>query len=202
MRLAPGALEVWHADLDAAAHGDDVLTSEERERATRLLSERDRIRWIRSRSLLRRLLADYLEVEPDSVEIGPGRNGKPEIADAGGLEFNLSHSGGAVLVGFTVDNPIGVDIERVRTVREPLATAERVLGPTVTERLRSVSAADLDREFLREWVRYEAALKCRGGGLGGTVDPAELHVIDLDVGPDAAAVALGRAPETVVIQPA
>ncbi len=42
-------------------------------------------------------------------------------------------------------------------------------------------------EFLREWVRHEAALKCRGEPLGGRAALAELAIVDLEVGPGAAA---------------
>jgi len=199
-RLAPGELHVWRADLDRPI---DLapLGAAERERAARFSSERQRLRWSRSRAILRWLLGGYLDREPDTVEFRGGRNAKPAVAEGGGLEFNLSHSGALAVVAATIGNAVGVDIERDREVRDPLAIARRVLGPDQVERLQALPGAERRREFLRSWVRYEAALKCRGDRLGATSKQDALHLIDLDPGPGAAAaVALERAPGAVVLR--
>lgn len=48
-------------------------------------------------------------------EISLSAQGKPDFPDHPAVYFNLSHTGGAVLVGIS-DQPVGVDIERVRPV--------------------------------------------------------------------------------------
>jgi 4'-phosphopantetheinyl transferase len=198
--LESGALHVWRADLDGLDHiGDGVLSAEERERAYRFTSERSRERWSRSRAVLRELLGGYLSRDPAAIEFGEGERGKPSAVAADGIEFNLSHSGGLALFGFARDNPLGVDVELAGRVRDPLAVAEREFGVDELERLRELPAAELEPEFLRLWVRHEAALKCRGGGLGGPRAQAGLVLIDLDAGSGAAAaVALERAPEAIL----
>lgn len=200
MSLLPGTLEIWRVDLDSPTGGDDVLSSAEHERAERFRFDQDRVRWTRSRAVLRRLLARHLGCEPSDVEITSGPNGKPGLEGGRGLEFNLSHSGGVALIAFAIGSPVGVDVERVRSVRDPLGAARRVLGPDVLERLRSLAPAERGPEFLRAWVRYEAALKCRGSRLGALQDPGRLHMIDLDLGPDAAAVAVDRAPRAILLR--
>src|SRR5262249_13861053 len=166
-RPAPGELHVWRADLDREI---DLapLRPAERERATRFRSETQRLRWSRSRALLRWLLGGYLDREPDAIGFLGGRNAEPTLAEGAGMEFNLSHSGALAVVAAATGNAVGVDIERDREVRDPLAIAGRVLGPNQVERLRSLPEAERRREFLRSWVRYEAALKCRGDRLGST----------------------------------
>jgi len=73
-----------------------------------------------------------------------------------------------------------------------------VLDEAEVERLRDLPAERRDAEFLRSWVRHEAALKCRGAGLGSPSEPSGLYVSDLDVGADAvAAIALERPPDEV-----
>jgi len=198
--LAAGEVHVWRADLDRPI--DLVsLSRTERERASRFQSETHRLRWSRSRALLRRMLGGYLDRDPDAIEFASAPTGKPAVAEGGELEFNLSHSGGLVLVALTVANPLGVDVERERDVRDPLAIAGRVLGAEETERLRSLPEAHRRREFLRSWVRYEAALKCRGDRLGAPANHAGLHLIDLDPEPGAAAaVALERAPSALLLR--
>ena len=51
--------------------------------------------------------------------------GKPAFAEHPEVQFNLSHTRGAVLVGIH-DRPIGVDIERIRPVSE--RTMQRLAG--------------------------------------------------------------------------
>jgi 4'-phosphopantetheinyl transferase len=197
-RLSPGDLHVWRADLDRASGVDAAaLSAAELERAGRFRLDRDRVRWTRSRAILRELLAGYLDQEPAALELSAGPNGKPRIAGER-IEFNISHSGRAAVLAFALDNPVGVDVELGGRVRDPLRTAGLVLGAAELERLRSLPGKSREREFLRSWVRYEAALKCFGGRLGDPVI-GDLHLIELDVLKDgAAAVALAHAPAAVL----
>jgi len=77
--------------------------------------------------------------------------GKPEFDGFPEVQFNISHTRGAVLVGIH-DQPIGVDIERIRPVSE--RTMQRIAG-TATE-----------KEFFESWVRRESRGKWGGNGLG------------------------------------
>lgn len=199
MRLDPGVLHVWRADLDDLEWiGDRALSVEERERAARFSSERSRERWARSRAVLRHLLGGYLGRGPGAIELESGERGKPSVVAGDGVEFNLTHSGGLALLAFARENPVGVDVELAGRVRDPLAVAEREFGQEEAERLRALDSAQLEPEFLRLWVRHEAALKCRGEGLGGDDAPDGLVLVDLDVGSGAAAaVALEREPDSV-----
>ena len=65
-----------------------------------------------------------------------------------------------------------------------------MLGSAEAERLAALDPETRTREFLRAWVAHEAAVKCRGGGLGRPPSGspgAELWTAELDVGPRAAA---------------
>jgi 4'-phosphopantetheinyl transferase len=197
-RLTPGSLHVWRADLDGEPRVDSAaLSAAELERARRFRLDRDRVRWTHCRAILRELLAGYLGVEPAALELSTGPNGKPRIAGER-IEFNVSHAGRAAVLAFALDNPVGVDVELYGRVRDPLRAAGLVLGSGELERLRSLPGKSREREFLRSWVRYEAALKCLGGRLGEHVS-GDLHLIDLDVVRDwTAAVALADAPAAVL----
>jgi phosphopantetheinyl transferase len=176
-------VDVWRADLAAASDGlIELLCTEERERAARIVQERDRVLWARSRGVLRALLGRYLDRDPRALRFAVGPHGKPALlpegptpaADLGptpaaDLRFNLSHSGTNALYAVTAGREVGVDIERVR---------ERHTA-----------------EFLRAWVTREATVKCRGSGLLTPPEhpPAEHPpagdpwAIELDVDPRAAA---------------
>ena len=188
-----GDVEVWLANLaDVPDELGALLDARERARAERLLNERHRLLWLRSRAVLRTLLARYLRLDPAVLELSLGEHGKPML-DTGGavpIQFNLSHSGEIALYAFSAARAVGIDVEVERRAIDELGVAASVLGSAEAERLAALDPETRTREFLRAWVAHEAAVKCRGGGLGrpsGGSPGAELWTAELDVGPRAAA---------------
>jgi hypothetical protein len=115
---------------------------------------------------LRKVLARYLEVGPEGVELVVNEHGKPHLADEQ-LHFNLSHSGATALIAVCQDREVGVDVERIRPKREA--------------------------SFYQRWACHEARLKCVGIGLGSPLPPGSppVAVETLEIRPEyAAAVAV------------
>ena len=81
--------------------------------------------------------------------------GKPGFAEHPDVHFNLSHTTGAVLIGLS-DEPIGVDIERIRPVS--LRAMQRIAG------------VESEKAFFQSWVRREARAKRAGTGVGTLVE--------------------------------
>lgn len=92
-------------DVDLA-----LLSIAERRRADGFGAARRRVEYVASRAHLRRTLADVLGRAPDRIEIDADEFGKPRMA-ADGVQFNLSHTAGAVLIGWG-PRPLGVDLEK------------------------------------------------------------------------------------------
>src|SRR5215813_14385083 len=92
---APSAeVHVWRAALDqpgwpAAAE----LPGADRTRAEAIQIPARRRRWVASRWALRTVLGLYTDVEPAAVALEPRPGGKPRVAAAPSLSFNLTHSG-------------------------------------------------------------------------------------------------------------
>ncbi len=174
-----GSVEVWVAGLAGVPERLlGLLSADERERAARLLHERNRQRWRASRAVLRDLLGRLTGVEPAALEFEHGAHGKPRLRcfqDA--PNFNVSHSGPLALCAVSWDHEIGVDLEvpdRGRShERDEVAIARRFLGVALAERLQALEAHERTHEFLRAWVANEALLKCSGRGLGGQAPSAE-----------------------------
>jgi 4'-phosphopantetheinyl transferase len=194
-RAAEGAVHVWRANLTAEADGlEDLLNQDERERAARIVRACDRIRWARSRGVLRALLGRYLDRDPRQLAFVLGPQGKPALRagtepDAD-LRFNLSHSGALVLYAVAVGREVGIDVEVARRQVDEVAIAARVLGHDQARRLARLDPEARTREFLRAWVTHEATVKCRGAGLATPSQGSfanELWTAQLDVGPQAAA---------------
>ncbi|WP_191964724.1 4'-phosphopantetheinyl transferase superfamily protein [Synechococcus sp. RSCCF101] len=91
--------------------------------------------------------------------------GKPYLPR--GPRFNLSHSGGLVLLALHPCLETGVDVERARPELAWQRIAGTVLPAAVQERLAGLPVVDQRQAFLREWCRLEARLKARGWGLAG-----------------------------------
>jgi 4'-phosphopantetheinyl transferase len=144
-----------------------------------------------SRRALQVVLGRYLELPATEVELKPDAHGKPRVAAAQALEFNLSHSGELALIAVGGDVAVGVDVEREKPGRDVLALAARILAPQQVEAVRRAAPKRRDAVFYAAWVRHEARLKCGGGGFGGPAPAGPISVTDVAVGPGyAAAVAL------------
>jgi 4'-phosphopantetheinyl transferase len=169
-RPSGGDIHLWQASLD----GDEVLTlcraclsADESSRADRFKHSVHRNRFIRARSILRHVLAEYLRGDADEIRFNFGPNGKPELADPTDgkrLHFNLSHSGGVALLGIC-DRAIGVDVERVCDIPDLIAVARQVFAPAIVEQLLCLPTADRSLQFFKRWTCQEAQLKADGLGL-------------------------------------
>lgn len=192
-RLDPpaAAVHVWRGDLDAQGWpGPDGLPGDERERAAAILRPLARRRWVASRWLLRGMLARYLGRPAEDIRFETGEHGKPRLAEsAGGLAFNLSHSENLALLAVAAGREVGVDVERIGPERDPVALAEKGLGPEGAAAVRAAPESERTRVFHRRWADHEARLKCRGVGLSGE-EPREGEMIavqQLDLEPGFAA---------------
>jgi 4'-phosphopantetheinyl transferase len=201
--LAPATVDVWSVDLAAAARGDGrtLLSDDERERAARFARPEDGERWVAARGILRALLGAYADADPRALRFEAGLHGKPRLAGEDRLHFNLSHSGDVALYALALEREVGVDVELPRRAVDHVAIARRILGDGEAERLQALDPPAREREFLRAWVRWEAALKCRGTGIGGAEQPQAGHepwIRELELGaPGAAAVAVAGGPVAV-----
>jgi 4'-phosphopantetheinyl transferase len=187
LRLPAGEVHVWRASLERPTHVvkamRGVLAGEELERADRFRFERDRLRFIVGRALLRGLLARYLRTSPEEIVFQYGEFRKPAVRV--GPWFNLSHSGSVALYAFSADGEIGVDVELDDEDLISERIAERFFSPAEVTALRSLPVEAQSRAFLTCWTRKEAFIKARGDGLNLPLDS-----FDVTLTPDAPALLL------------
>jgi 4'-phosphopantetheinyl transferase len=172
----PGVVHVWAATV--GERGEELealeatLAPDERARAGRLVRPADRVRYTVAHGILRRVLAGYLEVAPESLVFASGSQGKPVLVPPAAapwpdLRFNLSHSGDAVLVAVAIGCDVGVDIESPERPLHADTIAQRHFPPAEWEHLRPLPEPERHAAFLRSWVCKEAFAKGTGAGLGG-----------------------------------
>ena len=187
--LAAGELHVWLGDLDAP--GDAAaLSPVELARAAAIRREPARSRWIRSRWLLRVLLARYTGGDPAALPFAAEPSGRPRLVAPGAPAFSLAHAGATALVALWPGVGVGADVEVLRRRMRVEPLARRLLGQTEASRLTSLEPALARRELLRRWCLREARLK-HGG------EPAPGWVAELELPHALGAVALDRPPDEV-----
>ena len=159
-------VQVWRIPLDVAPNAQRealaTLSAEERKRADAFLRPQDRARWPLARAGMRRILAAQLDRAPDSLVFQTDANGKPWLAEAQGLGFNLSHSDGWALLAITQGVPVGVDLEWMRPLTDLDGMLVQVLTP---EERAALPVQGREAAFFRAWVHKEALVKGMGMGL-------------------------------------
>ena len=181
LSLSNRDIHVWRADLDLPMASiqklSHTLSIDEKARAERFRFEQDKNRFIVATGTLRTILGRYLNLEPSRVRFCYGKYGKPRLADTvgnGTIHFNLSHSAGIALYGFTRDYTIGVDIERIHDIPEMDEIVDQFFSMREKDVFRSL-AEDMKKEaFFNCWTRKEAFMKAIGDGLWRPLDKFDI----------------------------
>jgi 4'-phosphopantetheinyl transferase len=160
-------LDVARLDGSAVWPLFDALAVEEKSRAARLRDTSRRASFVVAHACLRLVLARSLRIP--CASIGYRRvHGKPVLEDgfaSPGLDFSLSHSSDAVLIGLRVGGRIGVDIERIDAAHPLLQHAHRVCSDEELRLAPHGGGEPAARWLFARWTRKEACLKAVGTGL-------------------------------------
>lgn len=115
-----------------------------------------------------------MAVAPERLEFRANAYGRPELlpAQCGGrrISFNLSHTPELVILGVSIDRPMGVDVEHIGAGAPPPDVARRVLCPWERVDPAAVPEALRRERFYRYWTLKEAYAKARGMGLSLPLD--------------------------------
>lgn len=162
--LGPWSAVVLFADTEGGASWarrcGDVLSAAERERAARFVFPGLGEMWAAAHVLLREVLGRVTCTPAQQVRFRVDRLGKPSTD---GVEFSLSHTGSAVLIGLG-EVPLGVDVEKLPEEQIVQQVAPS-LHPQETAELFDLPVGERSEAFARVWVRKESLLKAIGTGL-------------------------------------
>lgn len=183
LTLANSVVDLWLVPLAQPDPTDgsfaELLSSDERERATRFKFDKHRWPYIVAHAGLRSILSCYLKTAPADLQFVTGVNGKPSLAPefaGGGLQFNLSHSHEMAILGVTQGHEIGVDIEWIKEDYEFHEVAEHFFTTKEITQLRALPVELQRQAFFRCWTSKEAFLKAKGTGLSGELDEVEIQL--------------------------
>lgn len=148
-------------------------------RSRRFLEERHGRRFLVAHGRLRQVLGEQLGLPAERIEFRAGAHGKPELAGAAalsGLQFNLSHSADAGLIGWARHRFIGVDIEAWRELTDEQQLVHRYFSPHEIAAYEALQPARRQQGFFQCWTRKEAFIKAVGRGLGLPLDSFDVSL--------------------------
>lgn len=178
-------VHVWHAFLDVTAIEFEnllgFLSTDEHERARRFHFEKDQRRFIVARGILRKILGDYLGVNPIDICFEYNQFGKPILApvfDNDNVCFNISHSDAYALYAINRGKKIGIDIERVRGEVAFMEIAQKFFSKNEINSLESINKNKRAELFFQYWTRKEAFVKAIGEGVSFPMEKYDVSLIN------------------------
>jgi 4'-phosphopantetheinyl transferase len=176
--LLAGEVQVWRVAAGSVLPRCVALLDEgERARADRYRVAAARDEFSAARGCLRMLLGDALGVRPEAVALKLDEFGKPSLADDAGVEFNVTHSHGAILIALCLGSAVGIDVEKIDPKVE---IAEIARGSFTAREAAAIEQAATPEErlgaFFRCWTQKEAVTKADGRGLNLPLASFEIPV--------------------------
>lgn len=184
--LGMRSVHVWRIRLGSACTAAHwlLLSEAERTRANRFHQVAHQEKFVIAHGMLRRIVSQYLDQAPTSLEFALGPHGKPYVVCPPGpctdrLEFNLSHSGDFALVAVSRGSNVGVDVEQWRRDIEHLDLAEHFFSAMEVHALEQLAGVHdhVVAGFFSAWSRKEAYLKATGVGIARGLDHFDVELV-------------------------
>jgi len=176
-------IQLWTAGVPASDEGllefNNLLAPAERTRAARFSNPFARREFVFGRGFLRMLLGECLRIEPGNLDFDTTAYGKPCLRPFSAnrdLRFNLSHSGGRVVVALAFGRELGVDLEWIQDLEDWPSLSARIFSPRELAELNALLPEQRRRAFFNGWTRKEAFLKATGEGLSDNLQAIEVSV--------------------------
>lgn len=150
----------------------NFLKEEEIKKLGAYKSEVAKINFAVSRSLLNKAFEMILDIPIENVVVLRDRYNKPYIKNKSGVKFNISHTDGFVVIGFS-KKELGIDIEKVN---DGFAFEDILENCFTSREIKNIGSNT--SMFYRYWTAKEAYLKYEGHGL--MRNPKEIEVIYID----------------------
>jgi 4'-phosphopantetheinyl transferase len=180
-----GEVHLWQIELNNSPDPSEsslktILSADEQLRAGRFHRLLDRHKFIKTRGMLRTILAHYLSTSAASINFVYSSYGKPAIVENQNnreFRFNLSHSNEIAIIAVTRGCEIGIDIEFIREDFASREIAEDYFSEMELKMLRSVPERLQTRAFFNCWTRKEAYIKAIGEGLSHPLNKFAVSLI-------------------------
>jgi 4'-phosphopantetheinyl transferase len=96
------------------------------------------------------------------IQAGIGAHGKPYLKDFPHIHYNISHTDGMAVCGFS-DKELGVDVERIRGYKDNVV--RKVMSDSERECMEELPKEERAEYFFRIWTLKESYGKAVGTGI-------------------------------------
>ncbi|MGB1288556.1 MAG: 4'-phosphopantetheinyl transferase family protein [Aggregatilineales bacterium] len=152
-----------------------LLSPDEIKRANRYIHPEHGREFSLVRGYLRYILAQYLDKSPEKFIFHYNPQRKPSLKE--GLHFNLSHSHEQVVMAFSRDYEVGIDLEYMDTSIDTDMLAERFFADEEVQKIQAYQGDMRRQAFFKCWTGKEAYVKVCGEGL---FMPLKQFVVDVN----------------------
>lgn len=181
MTLKDNFVEIWHGDILTDESPEQIywplLSDEEKKSASKYTRQELKHKYIKTRGILRTVLASYLNIAPQNVVIKIAEHGKPFLTDVN-LHFNLSHTANMFVIAISNTGEIGVDLEIARARQNLSGIVKKCFSKSESLYWNALPDAQKIALFFRFWVRKEAFVKAVGRGIALGLNHCEVDPLD------------------------
>jgi len=180
---AAGEIHLWRLSFQPEHHAEydpdaiNFLSSDEQLRLAGMTYPGPAARFLRGRTLMRRVLGGYLSKNPAEVSIIVDAAGKPSVGSVSEppLTISLSHAGQETILAVTLESDIGVDLEPLSKAPAAMRIAEEFFAPSEH---RSIHGSDGDsaETALMLWTLKESIVKARGESMWSALEGIALGI--------------------------
>jgi 4'-phosphopantetheinyl transferase len=174
--IKKGDIQIWSIPLDTNETFRTAclkaLGEKGRERISFFKFKQVQESYIISQGGLRLLLSYYLNIPAAEIKLGRHAKGKPFSEDNLMLRFNMSNSGRRVVYAFSLDEEIGIDLERLREMSDLDELIEKNYN-TYEQNYINKLPEKRQYRFFKFWTIKEAYLKAIGVGM--RIPPEDLE---------------------------
>ncbi len=165
-----GKIHLWRVDDLAPKDGqNNILSVSERDRYESIRAPRIKQQYWQARWAVRHALSCYApQVTAQQWQFSRNDYGRPSVLGpqlAFPLDFNISHTRGALVMAFTARGAVGVDVEYIQRECRALAVAQRYFSASELADLRALPESLQRARFFDLWTLKEAYIKACGMGL-------------------------------------
>jgi len=161
-------VDVWHGYLLLNQSEEhyywSLLNDDEKQKAHTFARPELQKKYVKTRGVLRKILASYLDKEPECIDIKMGEYGKPYLTE-GSVNFNLSHTGNKFVVAVGNVGDMGIDLEQHRNRKNMSGLVKKCFSDEESVYWHALPEMHKTDMFFRFWVRKEAFVKAVGRGI-------------------------------------
>jgi len=182
-------VHIWNFELEGITDSSknklkEILSKDELARAAKFKFDIDRDKYICGIGLLRLLINMYTNILPKLISFEYNKFGKPEVSkeqNNTNLRFNMSHSQDMLCIGFIKDEPIGVDIEVIKPIKDFQDVANNFFSDSEIQQLKTFTEEKSLEGFYTCWTGKESFIKFSGEGLSYPLKDFDVQIKELKV---------------------